>query len=155
MSGGGGAALATPGTVYGAKLRLRRGGTITGITTHLTGGGTGLTAGQCFAAVYDGTKKLIGVTADQAAAWATPGTVTMPLAGGPKLVPAGYCYVVAWFNGTVGPALARAGSGAYVNGTLTGDGLLFFSADTGRTTTPPGPLGTLAAISEGYWFGLT
>lgn len=148
-------ALTTAGTIYTIKLEIEQPlRTVTNIITFLTAQGSTLTSGQCFAALYqNGTLK--GVSADQAAAWATTGLKTMAIAGGPVAIDAGIAYIGLWFNGTTGPAPLRGNSAAAVNLNLAATASRFGTADTGRTTTAPATLGTISAAVNAYWAGLS
>jgi hypothetical protein len=146
--------LATAGTVYVNKLWVPRSVSVTNIVTFLTTGGSVLTAGQCFVALYQGGT-LKGVSADQAAAWATNGLKTAAIVGGPVALDQGAAYVAMWFNGTTGPAPLRGNSASAVNLNLAATASRFGTADTGRTTTAPSPLGTISAAVNAYWVALS
>jgi hypothetical protein len=152
----GGTALPTAGTVYLRRLRRVPAGSVTSIVTYLSAGGSALTAGQCFAALYTSAGALVAQSVDQAAAWATGGMKTMNLSGGPFPIAAGDYYVGVWFNGTTGPSVGRSGS---VTATLTNTGLAApnleaASADTSVTTLAPAPLGSQTSILFEWWFAL-
>ena len=122
--------LTTSGTVYMFAVPLRQAATVSSIITSFTAGGGTLTAGQCFAGLYNSAGTRVGVTADQAANWATMGPKVMALTA-PANLPAGMYYVAYLFNGTTGPTVVRGisdGQGA-VNTGLT--------AATFRTSTGP------------------
>jgi len=146
--------LATAGTVYVIKMHLAAAASITNIVTQVNTAGATLTAGQCFAGVYQGGT-LLGTTADQAPGWASTGVKTMPLAGGPFAAAAGDVYVAFFFNGTTGPTLPRSNGNALINVGLAASGARYATADTARTTSLPGTLGTLTALSVSYWAGLS
>lgn len=146
--------LATQGTLYCIKLHIPKAQNITNIITYLVTAGNTLTSGQCFAALYqNGT--LLGVTADQATNWQSTGTKLMPIVGGAVAVAAGEVEVVFWYNGTTGPALLRGVGVAIANLGLAAASSRFGTADTGKTTTAPGTLGTIAALSVAYWAALS
>lgn len=148
-------ALATAGTLYVQKVFIPANMSVTNIVIYLAAAGSSLTAGQCFASLYQGGT-LIGTTADQAASWASTGVKTMALAGGPFSVTAGSAYVALWFNGTTGPAPYRAsGTSLFMNIGLSAATSRWGTADTGRTTTAPGTLGTVAAAGVAYWAALS
>lgn len=142
------AVLATAGTLYTFKMHMPTPASVTNIVVVLTAGGSSLTAGQCFGALYQ-NGQLLAQTADQATAWATSGRKTMALTGGPISVAAGDVVAVLWFNGTTGPAI-RGGppDTTAANTMLTTANFRFGVADTGRTTTAPGTLGTVTGQSN-------
>lgn len=152
--------LATGGTLYVQKLKVPVASSVTNVVYYLTTLGTLLTSGQCFIALYQrAAGALIGVSADQSAVWATPGTTglkTTALVGGPFVVQAGDIYVAFWYNGTTGPAFHRtSGLSGLMNAGLGATVSRWGTADTGTTTTAPTTLGTIAASSTAYWMGLS
>lgn len=60
-------------------LHLPYAATITNIHIYITATGSGFTAGQSFAALYDASNALLGVTADQSGSWPSTGEKTMAL----------------------------------------------------------------------------
>lgn len=147
-------ALATAGTVYVIKIHCPVAISVTNIIMQVVTQGSSLTSGQCFAALYQ-SGSLLGTTADQATAWGTTGGKTMAISGGAVNVAAGDVYVAVFFNGTTGPAFSRAANISGINGALAAASSRFGTADTGRTTTMPGTLGTVAALSVSYWAALS
>lgn len=153
----GGTVLPTAGLVFSVRVKVLGVTAITNILMHLTTGGVTLTAGQCFAAVYnDAGTTLVGVTADQSTAWASGGLKTMAIVGGPVAVsPYTWYRVVFWFNGTTGPSVTR---GSNVNNQLLNLGIpsnfRFASSNAGTTTTPPASLGALTAVQAAWMVGL-
>jgi hypothetical protein len=143
--------MSTAGQINLVKLKLRSAQSITNAILHCGNTAT-LTAGQCFAALYQGGT-LIGVTASQSTAWQTTGTKIMPLVGGPFNVAAGDIYVAFFANGSVLPTFARTAFSGVGNQGLALANSRFGSdtTNTGRTTTMPGTLGTVSAISEQWW----
>lgn len=146
--------LATAGLLYVVKLHVPAAQPVTNIVASVLTAGVGLTAGQCFATLYQFGAKL-GITADQAAAWASTGNKTMPIAGGPVNVAAGDVYVTFHFNGTTGPAFSRGAGIAFVNIGLNTTVARYGTADTTITTTPPATLGTVSSLSIAYWAALS
>lgn len=146
--------LTTAGTVYVVKAHLPVGGIVTNVVVPVTTAGSVLTSGQCFAGVYQaGT--LIGTTADQATAWASTGALITALTGGPFTLGAGDVYIAAFFNGTTGPTLSAGNKTVLVNVGLGATVSRFGTADTGRTTSLAGTLGTIAATPNAIWLGLS
>ena len=68
------------GTTFVSLVYVPTPATITNIHTFIQQAGTGLTAGQSFAALYEADGDLLRVTADQSSAWASVGEKIMPLA---------------------------------------------------------------------------
>lgn len=145
--------LATAGTLYGIRLKLITPATITNIVLPIFTAGATLTAGQCFAALYQ-NNTLKAQTADQATAWASTGMKTMALSSAQSAA-AGYVDIVMWFNGTTGPAPTRGHQGFTVNGALAAANARYFTANTGVTTTAPASLGTKTSFSTAYWVGVS
>jgi len=140
-------ALTTAGRVQLTRLIRVPAGTITNIEMCVVTAGATLTSGQCFAALYNvATGALLGTTADQSAAWVSAGSKTMAISGGAVSWAGGDLWVAVFYNGTTGPAFLRSLSGASGNGKAAAAVARFTrdSVNTGRTTTMPGPLGTLA-----------
>lgn len=144
----------TAGTISTVRLKLGAAASITNVVLYVQTGGATLTAGQCFAAIYQGGT-LIGVTADQATAWQSSGSKVMPLVGGPFAVAAGDLVVAFYSNGSTQPNFSRASFSGAGNLNLTLAGSRFGTADTGRTTSMPGTLGTITADSNDYWAGVS
>lgn len=150
-------APATAGLLYLVRLHLPVTANITNIDMFATPGGTALTAGQCFAALYTSTGALIAQTADQAAAWASAGAKTMALAGGPYNLTAGDYYAGWWHNGTTAPSWSRSqnASGGLANYGLSAPNLRFATANTALTTTAPASFGAQTAGAATYWVALS
>lgn len=147
-------ALTNAGVLNLIKLHLPVAQLITNIHAFLVTNGSGLTSGQCGAALYQ-NGQLLGVSADQSTAWASGATklLTMPLNGGLGVqAQAGDVYVALWYNGTTGPAFSRdGGTSAIINAGLTAANARFGSANSAITTTPPNSLGTIALASLAMW----
>lgn len=91
---------------------------ITNVVTYLVSGGTTLTAGQNFAALYDSSGNQIGITADQSTAWAGMGLVSMALTT-PVTVSGGtFVWVAMLFNGSAAPTLYKTTQGDTAFGNL-------------------------------------
>ena len=109
------------------------------------------------AALYDGSKNLVGTTGDQSTAWTSVGTKTMALTGGPYAISANSFYYVAYFaNGTTRPSFGRLGSNlGGMNGLLSSANSRFASSSTGRTTSMPATLGAFTATNVAYWVAVS
>jgi hypothetical protein len=156
--------IPTAGTVYHSRLHCPIALTATNVVLYVVTAGSGLTAGQCFAALYHAGAggALVAKTADLssgAVSFATNNSFTFPLTGGPYSLAAGD-YTVSFFaNGTTLPALARFGNVAsllpnigLVNGTYRS---FTDSSNTGRTTTFPATVGTQTAFGITWFAGIS
>lgn len=151
----------TAGTVYICRVHCPAVFTATNVILYtITAGGT-LTSGQCFAGLYTGAGVLVASTADVSSganSFAMSGSYTFALAGGPYASqPAGDYYVAFMFNGTTGPALARATNSAtnLVNMGLTSPNYRFASANTGITTALPSNLSAQTATAFAWFAGIS
>lgn len=93
------------GFIYLFELILRQAATINRVHAVLGSAGSGLTANQCLAGLYDSGGARVGITADQSTAWASAGNKAMSLTA-PYAAAAGRYYVAMLFNGTTSPSLA-------------------------------------------------
>jgi hypothetical protein len=153
-----GTVLVTGGTLYLCKVPVSISTTITNVIISLANAGVGLTAGQCFAALYSGAGNLLSTTADQSGSWNSGGSKIMAL-GAAQAVSAGYVYVGFFANAATtlpGPARTLANT-SYANGGLSAANSLWATCSngTGLTTTMPATLGTLAALNTTYWAGVS
>lgn len=152
----GGTVLPTAGLVFSVRMKLQNVTAINNIIMHLTSGGTGLTAGQCFAVVMnDAGSTVLGSTADQASNWAVGGLKVMPLVGAPvAATPYSWVRVAFWFNGTTGPTVTR---GSNVNAQLLNIGLTTprFATSNAGTTTSLTSLGALTASQAAWMIGIS
>lgn len=147
--------LGANGTCYVQKLRIDKRVSVTNLHAWVITAGATLTANQCFAGLYNGSKALVASTADQSTAWASTGGKTMALAGGPFACDPGTYYVVLMANGTTRPAFVRLASGAH-NINTSGDAIRWATSNTGVTTALPGTLSTAFAVAANpYWVGLS
>lgn len=157
LTNGTNTALSNAGVLNLIKLHIPTLTSVTNIVVELVTNGSGLTSGQCFAALYQ-AGSLIGQTADQSTAWGSGASklVTMALSGGPYSVPAGDVYVALWYNGTTGPAFFRAGgTTSMINANITATTSRFGLSNSSITTTAPGSLGVVSAGSLAMWAGLS
>lgn len=142
------------GTVHMQRIDLPYPGTITNLhQAVVTTVGSGLTAGQNFAGLYNSAGTRIGVTADQSVAWTTAGEKNMALTA-PVAVAAGTYYVALLSNGATPPAFLRMAQTASV-ADLVNHGM---STATARWTTGPTAQTTLPAsitMASRVFSGLT
>lgn len=155
----GGTVLTTAGVSYIFRFRALS-TVISNLHIHLTAGGVGLTAGQCFASLHNDAGAILGpgaITPDQAASWGTGGFKTLTLNTPMAVTPFSWYKARLWFNGTTGPALSRAtnSSAAIIDAGMTAPALRWATADVGITTpgTAPNNLGALTGSSVAWWIG--
>ena len=113
------------------RVNVRQPRLISNVAAFVVTAGTGLTAGACWAGLYNSAGALAGQTADQATVWQTEGAKVMPLAAAVNATPGAY-YVAFLATGTTLPTLAREGQQTGGTDTLINIGL---SAATARTAT--------------------
>jgi len=157
--------LATAGTAYVMRIRIDATSPITNVEYHILTAGSTLTSGQCFVALYNSAKALLGQSADQSGIWTSTGPKTTAITGGPFTVAVSGSsggasvpvFAVFWFNGTTGPAILRGNgvSAAAINGKQAAANAKWTTADTGLTTTAPATLGTFTLASTAYVVGLS
>lgn len=154
--------VATAGTVYHIRVHCPVVFTATNVLLYVVTAGSGLTSGQCFAGLCAPGGTMIASTADLssgATSFASGGSYTFPLSGGPYTnLAAGDYTVCFFFNGTTGPALLRFGN---VAGNAPNIGLgngtyrhFTDSTNTGRTTTFPTNKGTESASAFAWFAGI-
>jgi hypothetical protein len=153
-----GTILPTAGLLNLVRVKLTS-SIATNILIHLTVAGGTLTAGQCFAALYNSAGSLFGagaVTADQAANWQSGGLKVMPL-NVAQTVPVGYAYVAFFANGVTLPTLSRGvnSSSAILNAGLSAPNFRYASADSGLTTTMPNSFGAQTGTATAWWVGVS
>ena len=153
----GSAPLNTSGIVYMLAVPLRQITTVSTIIVGVQAAGGTLTAGQCFAGLYDSTGVRVGVTADQAANWGTTGAKVMPLTA-PALLQPGMYYVALLFNGGTGPALTRGitdALGGVMNTNLTAATFRFSSGPTAQTSLPASiTMASRTSVMTCWWAGI-
>lgn len=144
------------GTLNEVKLKLDTAALVSNIHMVLTNAGVTLTSGQNFAMLYSAAGVLLGSTASQHTAWQSAGAKTMALQT-PVNVPAGYCYVGFFCNGSTLPTFCRGNQSSAPGGNvgLAAPNLRSATADTGLTTTIPDPVGTQTASATQWWAGLS
>ena len=146
------------GTVYLTKLMVPVACSVTSIWLGVITAGVGLTASQCLAGLYSSAGVLLQTSStDAATAWGTTGNKQMVITSAP--LTAGFCYVGVMQNFATSGARFHAGSNgvAAVNFNLSAANSRFATdaTNTGRTTSLPGTLGTLAASNNALWAALS
>jgi hypothetical protein len=134
-------AVITSGTMFTAKIPIRQTSMVTNIVLYISTAGSGLTAGQSFATLYQ-NNVLLGVTADQSGSWNSTGLKTMAVVGGPYVANPGFIEVGFWSVGTTPPAVARAATflSQPANAGITGTNGRFCTTHSALTTTAPNPI---------------
>lgn len=153
--------LPTAGLAHVARIRALS-STVTNILFHFTVAGSGLTSGQCFAALYNDAGAILGagaITDDQATNWQTGGLRTCALTVAQGVTPGAFYRVLWWYNGTTAPTVSRAvnSSSAILNAGMTAPTLRYSSANTGLTNAAsvPANIGTQTGTATAWWVGLS
>lgn len=148
------AGVAGPGRMLTCGIPVGPNWSASYIITTIGTIGSGLTSGECFAALYGPTGNLLGQTNDQSTAWETVGALAMALPGGPYTgTSPGVLTVGVWYNGTTSPQFPISNTSntpRQIAMYITGSGVVRFGlqATTGITTTAPSTLGTLSVASN-------
>lgn len=156
----GGGTIPGAGAVTLGKVLVNSSQSVSGIALWVATGGTGLTAGQNFAGVYNSSGTLVATTADLTTAWAGTGWMNHTLTGGPFALAAGSYWVAIMSNAaTTRPTFGRGAnllSGALYNGMLSNANLRFATNGTG-TTALPSSITPSSNVSNNvpYWLALT
>lgn len=145
------------GEAYLSLLPIRAAATITNVIAAVGLAGSGLTAGQCFAGLFDFNGNLLSPTADQSTNWQTAGLKVMPLAM-PQAVTPGFYYVGWFFNGTTSPKFYQnpnANVAIGLSATAPGPHLgrsraVVDTTNTGLTTAFHSPAALVGSINP-YW----
>jgi len=151
--------IPTAGRYEMVRLKVPQAGLCTNIVLHLNTPGSGLTAGQNFAALYYAgpAQAVIAQSVDQSTNWATGGNRSCQLNGGPYYLHAGEYYAIFWWNGGTAPSVSRMASIAAgaANGNTTAPNFLYAFNAAGLTTAAPATLGTQSANGTTWWVGLS
>lgn len=145
------------GRLRGAKMYAEVGGTCTQLQFYLSVAGSGLTTGQNWAAIYDGTSgALMAQTSDLTATGfvGSARVVTETLQASCVLTAGQFYFVMFVYNGTTAPTLGRhSGNGSTLNNLnlSTGLGSRAILANASITTTLPGTLSNFALDSLTWW----
>jgi hypothetical protein len=91
------------GTVFSARVKLFVPSSVTNILVNIATAGSGLTANQCFAGIYNSSGTRVAVTADQSGSWVGNGAKIMAISGGPVTLEPGVYYIAVVANGTTTP----------------------------------------------------
>lgn len=138
------------GVLYMIRMHVPVAATITNLILYLTSAGSGLTAGQSFAALYDSALALRGQTADQSTNWTSTQLKSMPLTSPVAVTPGDY-YLGFYSVGTTRPNFSRGNDSSLSNIGLSGGSARYATSSTGLTTAPPSTAGALSAINPSLW----
>lgn len=145
--------VTTSGTVYMMKIHLRKAATVSSVSAVVSTAGVGLTAGQCFAGLYNSAGTRLGVSADQSGNWVNVAHHAMALTA-PVAAAAGSYYIALLANGTTGPAFIRSGSPYTIamNANTTVTTARWTTGPTAQTSLPASiVLGSRAFTANSYW----
>jgi hypothetical protein len=146
--------LSAAGFVYLIALPVRGVQTITNIILAISSAGATLTAGENFAGLYQ-NGNLLASTADQSTNWQSTGIKVMALST-PQTINAsnGTVYAAFFVNGTTRPNFIGTSIGSAIWDSLASSSpfqrYAYDSTNTGRTTSLPTTLGTLA-VTATFW----
>ncbi|MFF9268616.1 hypothetical protein [Streptomyces rochei] len=141
-------AATTHGVIHLTKLKVvNRATVVTNLVASLATGGVTLTAGQCFAGLYNSSGTLLAATADQAAAWATAGVKTMALSS-PQTLAVGTYWVALLTNGGGAGVQFVADGGGFAGTTNAGTSRSLTSGTT--QTALPASITLGSAANHGY-----
>lgn len=154
-----GGTILAAGVLHMARIKLPEDSSVTNLIACVTTGGSTLTAGQNFGALYTSTGTRIAITADQSSSWTGAGAKTMALAGGPYALTAGTYYAALLANGTTPPTFLR-GHGTSTStlniGLTAGTGARSLTSGTGQTTPPASvTLGSASLDFKAWWLALS
>jgi hypothetical protein len=149
-----GGAASPSGVLTGSRVHLLKDSTVTNLVLVVSVAGAGLISGRCFAVLYSTAGTVLGVTADQSVAWATAGSKSMALAGGPVALTAGFYDVAWWSVGGTPPQMLKSVNTVSVNLSLAAANLRFWTANTALTSTAPAR-STKSASSAAFWAGVS
>lgn len=162
----GGTTVPTAGLAHVVRVRSLS-SVISNIHFHVTTGGTSLTSGQCYAAVYNDAGALLGEGAITGSlhstgtgGWGDTGAKVCALStpqGG--ITPGAWYKVLFWWNGSAGMGLSRgsAGGSSILNIGLTASTARWATANSGLTTalSVPSNIGTTSGGTAAWWVGLS
>ncbi|CUW31772.1 hypothetical protein [Streptomyces reticuli] len=127
------------GFIYLIEIVLRQAATISKVNVVIGTAGSGLTAGQCLAGLYDTSGARRGVTGDMSTTWNSAGNKAMSLTA-PYSAAAGKYYLALLHNGTTSPTFACGSTlGANFtpgNANLTAGSYRFCRSASGQTSLP-------------------
>ncbi|MFJ8508640.1 hypothetical protein [Streptomyces avermitilis] len=147
------------GSVYLIRVKLRQAATISKVVLMTVAAGSGLTANQNYAGLYNASGTRVGVTANQATTWTTANnTLSMTLTASYSAA-AGDYYVAFVSNGSTRPGFVCATTlGATRtpgNANLSSGGYRYCIGATGQTSLPSSiSIASATPDANAYWVGL-
>ncbi|MFE4651523.1 hypothetical protein [Streptomyces sp. NPDC056707] len=147
------------GSVYLIRVKLRQASTISKVVLMTVSAGSGLTANQNYAGLYNASGTRVGVTANQSTAWAAANnTLSMALTASYSAA-AGDYYVAFVSNGSTRPGFVCATTlGATRtpgNANLSSGGYRYCIGATGQTSLPSSlSIASATPDANAYWVGL-
>ncbi len=146
--------IPTAGILWIMKLRLDRARSLTGLPSHCTVAGAGLS--NSFAALLDASGNRVALSADQSTNWQSTGYKPNAFASA-YAAAAGYYYGVFLVGaGTTLPSWPRGGNNSGVNMGITPPGLRSGTSGTGLTAVPSSvTLSGVAALNTPIFMGLS
>ncbi|GAA2192734.1 hypothetical protein [Streptomyces bangladeshensis] len=127
------------GFIYLIEIVLRQAATISKVNVVIGTAGSGLTAGQCLAGLYDTSGTRRGITGDMSTTWNSAGNKAMSLTT-PYSAAAGRYYLALLHNGTTSPTFACGSTlGANFtpgNANLAAGSYRFCRSASGQTSLP-------------------
>jgi hypothetical protein len=149
----------TAGTVYMIRVQVFEPCWVSDIVLEVVDAGQSLVASENFAGLYSASGAQIAVTADQSSTWASVGGKSMPLAGGPFYVQAGYVYVAVVSNATgTLPSIGRCTvqGAASINAGLSAATSRYATGPTGQKTLPATiTMSSLSPLANSFWAALS
>jgi hypothetical protein len=151
-----GSTILVAGTLTITRVAVRAATTANSLSVSVTTAGSGLTAAQNFAGLYNSAGTLVAQTADQSAVWNSTGAKIMPLTAA-TAIPAGQFLLALLSNGTTPPTVGRASNAANnsVNFGLATSALRFATFGAGLTALPASFAPASMVVSAvSWWQGL-
>ncbi len=146
------------GTIFLNRINVRVAMSVTNVIAFLSAVGSGLTASQNYAGLYNSSGTLIAATADQTSAWETTANTyhVMSLAGGPYNLTPGFYWVALLATGTTTPSFGyfQVFQAASANPGLTAATARFATAGTATSLVSITPASSTLS-SYTLWSGLS
>ncbi len=153
MAGGG--SQPANGVLQMTSLYIPQTVSVSNVIVGVTIVGSGFTASQNFAGLYNSSGTLIDTTADQSTNWSSVGPKVMPLATSHSLSPGTY-HVAMLVNATTRPSFHRTGSfaglGSIVNQGLTATTYRFATSGSALTSLPSSVTMSGRSVSDTTWW---
>jgi hypothetical protein len=149
-------------TIHTGMLIAGTGGSISNLVTYVIAAGASLTAGQCFAALYDASGNRLAVSADISSALTSASAnnpLVIPFSSSATIAVGDKVYAALLANGTTMPQLGRCGttaSAATGNAGMTATtGFRYGRFGTTATSMPSTFSVSTQTAGTNLWFGLS